>query len=145
MDNWQRAIDNGQLIMTPQMRKKFDRLLQSVIDELPDDLHDLIEEVPLIVDDRPGPDVIHRMGKRDARNLCGLYTGIPLDKRSVEHSGTMPDAIYIFREGVLGNAAGDQGQVSREELTRQIRITVLHEIGHHFGLDEDDLRKAGYQ
>ena len=83
--------------MTPQTRKKFDLLLQRVIDALPDDLHDLIEEVPLIVDDRPGPDVKRRRGELQTLELAGLYTGIPLDKRSVEHSGQLPDAIHIFR------------------------------------------------
>ncbi len=70
--------------------------------------------------------------------LLGLYVGHPLTERSVLHSGTLPDVIYIFQEDV--ELVSD----SEEDLVREVRTTVLHEIGHHFGMDEDELNRLGY-
>ena len=132
--------------VTPSERELFDRLLQQVIAELPPRLQRLLEEVPVIVDDAPTPQILHRLGLEDDEGgaLCGLYTGIPLTRKSVEHSGVLPDAIHLFRDGVLDEAADKQGYVSDESLLRQVRVTLLHEMGHHFGLDEADLRGLGY-
>lgn len=133
------------MAVTKQERRLFDELLQQVLEELPPRLRELLEEVPLIVDDEPSAQVLRDYDLRHGECLCGLYTGIPLTGRSVEHSGVMPDAIHLFREGILDQAADEQGDVHDDALLRQIRITVLHEMGHHFGLDEEDLRKLGYQ
>lgn len=130
--------------MDQDLAQEFDRLLEQVLAELPDNLKRLLEEVPLIVDDRPEPATMRRLGFAQPVQLCGLYTGIPLTRRSVQHSGTLPDKIQIYREGILCSAADGRGQVTEAALKRQIRITVLHEMGHHFGLKERDLRKLGY-
>lgn len=131
-------------IVSDEERELFDGLLTDVLSELPQRLRDKLEEVPLIVEDYPDDDVLEEMGVDDPGSLCGLHTGIPLTERSVEHSGTIPDTIYIYREGILNQSLDERGYVDDTELRRQIRITVLHEIGHHFGLDEDDLRELGY-
>ena len=83
-----------------------------------------------------------RVRRRD--QLCGLYTGIPLGSRSVEHSGVLSDAVYIFREGIMSLATDRHGNIDQDELRRQIRLTVLHELGHHHGMSEKELRKLGY-
>jgi len=70
--------------------------------------------------------------------LLGLYQGRPRTQRSVEESGVMPDVIYIFQESI------EEVSQSEEQLIRQVRTTVLHEIGHHFGMTEEDLRRLGY-
>ena len=124
---------------------RFDRLLERVLEALPEELSTLLEEVPLVVDDLPDKEICLRMGLRHKLDLCGLYTGIPLTGRSVEHSGTLPDVITIFRRGILSAARGRDGEVRDAALRRQIRLTVLHEIGHHFGMTEDDLRQYGYE
>ncbi len=128
--------------MRQRERDDFDDLLEEVIEELPDHLRDLLEEVPLIVDDRPDRATMDEVGCRHPRDLCGLYTGIPLTDRSVTHSGVFPDRMAIFREGIVRAAGG--GPCGPKALKRQIRITLLHEMGHHFGLEEHDLRKLGY-
>ena len=84
------------------------------------------------------------LGVRDRRELCGLYTGIPLDERSIRHSGTMPDVVTVYREGIIESARGGDGRVRTDRLRREIRITILHELAHHHGLDEDELRDLGY-
>ncbi len=131
--------------MNAELRENFDKLLEAVLAEMPTDLQRLLEEVPLIVDDRPDPATMGRLGFDDPCRLCGLYTGIPLTRRSVQHSGNLPDKIQIYREGIICSAGDARGRVTEAALKRQIRITVLHEMGHHFGLKESDLRERGYQ
>jgi len=130
--------------MIPQDQDHFDAMLEEVLQELPAHLKSLLEEVPLVVEDEPTSQDLRRAGARGKDTLCGLYTGIPLTRRSVEHSGTLPDVIRIFRRGILLAATDRRGCTTDSALRRQIRITVLHEIGHHFGLDEADLRRYGY-
>jgi predicted Zn-dependent protease with MMP-like domain len=90
------------------------------------------------VEDLPSRDEAERLGLRNRRGLLGLYHGIPLTNRSVQHSGTLPDRITIYKKNI--EAYCD----SRAEIVDQVRRTVLHEIGHHFGLGEGDLRDKGY-
>jgi predicted Zn-dependent protease with MMP-like domain len=147
--------------MSPAHRHRFDALLEEVLDSLAPRLRDLLEEVPLIVDDRPEPDLArslytelgHEPGESledFTSTLCGLHTGIALTERSVSNSGDLPDHIRIFREGIVNIAGGWQPQEGEtrqhvdEAVYEEIAITVLHEIGHHFGLDEKDLEELGY-
>jgi predicted Zn-dependent protease with MMP-like domain len=107
-------------------------------------IHELIERVPLHVEDYPSDEVMDRMNIRYIDDLCGLYTGIPIGEKSVMHSGTLPDVVTIYREGILTAAADEQGRITTTRLREEIRITILHELAHHHGLTEEDLRKLGY-
>ncbi len=124
--------------------ERFDRQLQTVLDTLPAQVHDLLEQVPLHVEDYPSPQVMAELGVQYRDELCGLYTGIPLDKRSVTHSGNLPDVVTIYREGIVATAADSQGRVSPKRLRSQIRITILHELAHYHGMSEKDLEELGY-
>ena len=130
--------------MDDATRKRFDEILEQVLDELPQWIHDLIDEVPLHVEDYPSREMLDSLNIHRRGQLCGLYTGIPLTDRSVQQSGALPDVVTIFREGVLNAAADYRGRVTDGRLRSEIRITILHELGHHHGLDEDDLRELGY-
>lgn len=112
--------------------------------ELPALVHELIERVPLHVEDYPADDVMARTGVRRRDRLCGLFTGIPLTDRSIEHSGTLPDVVTVYREGILAAARDGLGRVRTERLREEIRITILHELAHFHGLDEDELAELGY-
>jgi predicted Zn-dependent protease with MMP-like domain len=125
-------------------RRRFDEQLDLVLEKMPPMIHEILERVPLYVEDYPSEEVMEQTGVEYIDDLCGLYDGIPLGEKSVWHSGTMPDAITIYREGILSASADRQGRISIKRLREQIRITVLHEIGHHHGLSEEDLRKLGY-
>jgi predicted Zn-dependent protease with MMP-like domain len=131
--------------MNAHIRRRFDALLEQVLDELPPKWRDLLEQVPLVVEDRPSRRLAREMNVGTDEELCGLYSGIPLTERSVEQSGSMPDQILIFRAGILAEAANDAGRISDASLKRQIRITLLHEMGHHFGFEEEALRELGYE
>lgn len=135
-------------------RQQFDEYLQQIISDLPASLQQLLEETPLIVEDSPDDRLREELGLDPAtEDLCGLHWGVALTDRSVEQSGHLPDQLMIFRQGVTSLAKeehaqaqsdGDSSADFRWHLIRQIRITLLHEIGHHFGLDEDDLAELGY-
>ena len=131
-------------VVTRDERRLFDRTLEGVLAGLPDWVHELLERVPLIVEDYPADHVLDEMGVDDPSMLCGLHTGVPLTERSVQHSGVIGDTITIYRDGIFNSSLDRRGYVDEAKLETQIRITVLHEIGHHFGLDEDDLRRLGY-
>ncbi len=130
--------------MNPDTRRRFDEQLDRVLERLPPMVHELIERVPLHVEDHPSAEVMAKTHVRHRRQLCGLYTGIPLNKRSIQHSGTLPDVVTIYREGILSASRDAHGRVGTDRLREQIRITVLHELAHHHGLDEDELRELGY-
>ncbi len=136
--------------MNPDERERFDRLLESVLETLPDALHRLLDEAPLVVEDAPSVELLRAMGIPEADDLCGLHEGLSRTERSVEHPA-LPDVITLFRRGIIDLAGGwepvasEHGTIGGEAAVREeILITLLHEIGHHFGLDEDDLERLGY-
>lgn len=146
--------------MTDELRERFDRLLEEFIEELPPRLRALIEEVPLVVVDRPTDEMVRGLisdgvllPEDDPTELCGLHTGVAITERGVDDpsgwgewgaEGSGPECIHLFREGIVGLAGGWDDEEADERVYEEIRITVLHEIGHHFGLDEDDLDELGY-
>jgi predicted Zn-dependent protease with MMP-like domain len=130
--------------MKPELREIFDRQLERVLPELPQQVRDFMDNVPLVVEDYPSPEIMRRVGVRHRSALCGLYTGIPLNRRSINDWGVPSDVIHIFRQGILRQARDPGGGIDDEELQKQIRFTILHEYGHHVGLSERDLRALGY-
>ena len=130
--------------MKPELRQIFDEQLEVVLAELPQQVKDFMDDVPLVVGDYPSREVMRRMRVRHPSHLCGLYTGIPLIKRSVEHWGVMSDVIHIYRLGIMSQSRKRDGGFDDAELRNQIRRTILHEYGHHVGLTEVDLRRLGY-
>ena len=146
--------------MTPAEQDRFDALLEDAIDALPEKVRALIDEVPVIVLDQPSAEMLRRLkadGVLEADaigdDLCGLHTGIGLTERSIDDPGGWgswgsdaagPEQIHLFRHGIVDLAGGWQEPDADEAIYEEIRITLLHEIGHHFGLDEDDLDGLGY-
>ena len=130
--------------MDPHTRRIFDKQLELVLSELPPLVHELLERVPLYVEDYPSAQVMKEMGLQYRDDLCGLYTGIPINERSVSHSGQLPDVVTIYREGIWSMAADDQGRVAMKQLRHDIRVTILHELAHHHGLTEEELDELGY-
>lgn len=145
-------------MLTPAQRRQFDLLLDEIIAQLPEHYHELLDEIPVVVEDHASPQLLEELGI-DGRlsDLCGLHSGIALTRRSVQQSGNLPDTIMIFREPIMRLASAPSrvtrrfGAVresakrnARQALEDEIRITLLHEMGHHFGLDEDELTELGY-
>ncbi len=131
--------------LNPETRRRFDRQLEKVLEAMPPLVHHLLEKVPLHVEDHPSPEVMRQHGIRYRDELCGLFSGIPLTERSVAHSGTLPEVVTVYREGIFAAAADDEGRITAKRLREQIRITILHELAHFHGLTEDELRDLGYE
>jgi predicted Zn-dependent protease with MMP-like domain len=134
----------GAPTVNPRLRDRFDEQLDWVLERMPPLIHQLIEQVPLHVEDYPSEEVMHQMHVRHIDDLCGLYTGIPIGQKSVTHSGTLPDVVTIYREGILTAAADQEGRIRTTRLREQMRITILHELAHHHGLSEEELQQLGY-
>ena len=90
------------------------------------------------VEDEPTREVCRATDTEHPSELLGFYEGVPLTEQSLDHPPMLPDRIILYRRNIERTCNG------REEIIAEIRDTVLHEIGHHFGLDEDDLEDLGY-
>jgi len=111
-------------------RARFEELVWQAIESLPVFFKDRLQSVMIVIQDQPDP----KLTEEPDSALLGLYHGVPLTERSVFAERFEPDVIYIFQKNIEAIANGDE-----DEIRRQVRITVIHEIGHHFGLDEDQL------
>ena len=117
--------------MIEMSRARFEELVSEALDQVPPELTRLIDNcVVLVEDDAPADDP----------DLLGLYDGVALTERdwAMNGGGHLPDRIFVFR-GPLLDMCG-----SEEELVEEVRITVVHEIAHHFGIDDDRLHELGY-
>jgi len=130
--------------MDPRTRRYFDKQLERVLAEMPPLVHELIEKNPPARRGLPISQVMKEMGLQFRDDLCGLYTGVPINERSVTQSGNLPDVVTIYREGIWSTAADQHGRVAPKQLRRDIRVTILHELAHHHGLTEEDLEELGY-
>ena len=117
----------------------FSRALREALSELPPMFHDALANVAVVVEEWPPKELLDELEIPPDDTLYGFYHGVPLPERSVQDSGLLPDVISLYR-GPLVEDFPDRG-----ELRRQIRITVLHEIGHYFGMDEEELSRLGYE
>jgi predicted Zn-dependent protease with MMP-like domain len=128
------------------LRDRFDAILEEVIAGLPRGIARLLDEMPIVVDDRPSPQVLRDLGMREEESdeLCGLHTGVAFTERTVEEADA-PSEIQLYREGIVARAGGWGVPEADERVREEVRITLLHEIGHQFGLDEADLERLGYQ
>jgi predicted Zn-dependent protease with MMP-like domain len=122
-----RENDGVPIEMDPQ---RFDALVDRALDGIPDELAELVHNVVVLVEDEP-PE-----GEPD--DLLGLYDGVALTERDSTLTMQLPDRILIFRGPLLDMCE------SEEELVEEVRITVVHEIAHHFGIDDARLHDLGY-
>lgn len=146
-------------------RDRFDALVQEVLRDLPPPIAARLDEIAIVVEDRPSAALARALvadgtieDEAAADDLCGLHTGVALTERSVELAGVLPDQIHVFREGIVWLVLENLDPLPPPEafedptwavsldgaVREEIRITVLHEIGHHFGLGEEDLDELGY-
>lgn len=107
---------------------RFEELVSDALDLIPAELAQGMDNVVVLIEDRDPEDP----------ELLGVYEGIALTERDSTYSGALPDAITIFRESVLEICESD------EDVVREVAITVIHEIAHHFGIDDDRLHELGW-
>jgi predicted Zn-dependent protease with MMP-like domain len=109
-------------------RESFEALVEEALDQIPDEIANLVHNVVVLVEDDTPP---------GEPGLLGVYDGVSLTERASDHTG-LPDRITIFRRPLLELCE------DAEELVREVRITVVHEIAHHFGIDDRRLHQLGY-
>jgi predicted Zn-dependent protease with MMP-like domain len=109
---------------------EFEEHVRRALESLPPDLRRAMSNVEIVVEDENPEDP----------DLFGLYLGVPLTDRGSSYAGVLPDKIAIYRIPLEEEFAGDP-----EALEEEIRITVLHEVAHHFGIDEDRLSELGWE
>jgi len=108
----------------------FEALVVAELDDLPDEMVDGLDNVVFVVEDRP---------ENGSLDLLGLYEGVALTDRGQYGFGELPDRIILYREPLLAVADGD-----RQELLDQIHVTLVHEIAHYYGIDDDELHRLGW-
>jgi predicted Zn-dependent protease with MMP-like domain len=114
-------------------RAEFEGLVDEALASVPERFKTFLANTAVVVEDEPSAEVRAEMELAPDETLYGLYEGVPLTERTTADD-TIPDRVVIYRTPLVEEFADDRAAIRRE-----IRITVLHEIGHHFGLDEDDL------
>jgi predicted Zn-dependent protease with MMP-like domain len=106
---------------------RFEEMVIAALDELPEDLGRLMRNVAVTVEHGTGPP-----------GLLGLYEGVPLTSRTSDYAGVLPDRITIYRQAICAICRTEQ------EVAGQVRRTVIHEVAHHFGIDDDRLAELGW-
>ena len=131
--------------------ERFEQLVDEAVADLPRQFADRLDNVDVVVEESPSRRLLRRMGLGPGRTLLGLYEGVPQTRRTHAYGAVLPDRIVIYRGPVLTEACGRAAPARRdapasesaldEAVRAVVRGTVLHEIGHHFGLSEADLEK----
>lgn len=114
-------------------REEFDDLVEEALEHLPRRFLDLVENVVIVVEDEPTPEDLEATDHNDGDELFGLYQGMSLPERGASYANVLPDRIVLFRGPLLRHCR------NRRQLVQEIQATVIHELGHYFGLDEEDL------
>lgn len=117
---------------------EFAELVREALRDIPDALMEFMANIVVDVEPRPSREDLEAVGIDDPTELLGLYHGTPLTERMADDGVHLPDRISIYKKNL------EMMCDSREELIEQIRTTVFHEVGHYFGLDEDELEALGY-
>lgn len=118
--------------------EEFTALVDEAIESLPTALRDRIRNIAIVVERAPSPEQLRRGDVPPGETLLGLYEGVPLTERPHNYGNVVPDKITIFQAPIEAIAGHDAGR-----LREQVRRTVLHEIGHYFGIDDDRLEELG--
>ncbi len=107
--------------------ESFEQMVGTALDSLPPQFADLMKNVAVLVEHGPGP-----------RGLLGLYQGIPLTSRTTNYAGVLPDRITIYQQAICAIC------YTEAEVVEQVRRTVIHEVGHYFGISDERLHELGW-
>lgn len=118
--------------------EEFGEIVAQAVDDLPEWVHEHIDNVAITVAPWPSAEQRRRLDQRRGQTLLGLYEGVPLTRRGRGYNMVAPDRITLFQGPLESTARDDQA------LVRAIRRTVVHELAHHFGFGEAQIRELGY-
>ncbi len=112
---------------------RFEHLVEVALEDLPPEFASRLDNVTVMVEDFASPEQLAKVHLQDRHRLLGLYEGIPLTERPRVYAGALPDRITIFRIPIEEMSRTD------EDIKAQVRKTVMHELGHYFGMSEERL------
>jgi predicted Zn-dependent protease with MMP-like domain len=119
-------------------RRRFERLVEEAIRDIPEPFNSRLENVAIVVEERPRPSQLASLGMGAGMTLLGLYEGIPLTARGDSYNLVAPDKITLFRRPIMDICT------TPDEIRAQVRTTVLHEVAHFYGIDDEELDRMGY-
>jgi len=115
-------------------RREFEKLVEEALATIPQNFRDAIANMAIVVEHEPSADLLDELEIDPPDTLLGLYQGTPLPERSANQGNNLPDVVTLFQGPIEDEAEGDPGQIVYE-----IGDTLIHELGHYFGLSEDDI------
>src|SRR4051794_37642126 len=118
----------------PPSADEIEAIARAALQSLPEPFSQSLDDVVLSVEEFADDETLSATGIDDPFELSGIYEGVPLTERSVEQSGTLPERIRLFRRSILDEWAGGD-----ETLEHLVAHVLIHEVGHHFGLSDDDM------
>lgn len=121
-------------------RSDFEKIVEQAFEKLPEKFKQAVENVGIIVEDYPNDEIVQKMNLPSKRHLLGLYQGIPFPHRGSWYGMTpvVPDKISLYQMNI------ESVSRTEEDIERKIIEVLIHEIGHYFGMSEDEIREAGY-
>ena len=126
---WDREVADADENMPVKIpRRRFEELVEDALRQIPEEIWECVDNLVVSVEEE----------NSDEADLLGLYEGIPLTDRTDYSGMIMPDRIYIYRKPICALSELE------EEVIEQIRITVVHEVAHHFGIEDERLEELGY-
>jgi predicted Zn-dependent protease with MMP-like domain len=114
-------------------QRQFEQLVDRALESLPETFQQLMDNVAIFIEERPSRSLLRELGMSPTDTLLGLYEGIPRTERTTSYELVPPDRITLFQRPIEESCSTDG------EVAEQIRRTILHEVGHHFGIDDDRL------
>jgi predicted Zn-dependent protease with MMP-like domain len=117
--------------------QRFEQLVIRAIESLPDEFRERLDNIDIVIADRPSPEQMEHLDRKRGETLLGLYEGVPLTHRHSSYGLVAPDKITIFQKAIEAVCHNDR------QIITEVRRVVLHEIAHHFGIDDDSLRELG--
>jgi len=127
------------LVRMKLSRKEFEETVVSALKGLPVPLKKKMKNIDVVVEDEAPPDLLSEMGLRSPFDLLGLYQGIPLDQRGYFYGNVLPDKITLYQSAI------ESASRTEEEVKERIQETVIHEVGHYFGLSDEQLRELEHE
>jgi len=142
--------------MKQSNRDFFDQQVDWVLDRLPRKILRLLMEIPLHVEDQPSPELMQELQVSTPEDICGCFSGTPQQNKTNASNAwkevgiwgivgvPWPSSVTIFRRGIVAASRDERGKVSRNQLRQEIRTTILHELAHLHGMDEEEIAEMGY-
>ena len=119
-------------------REQFERIVEDALRDIPEPFRSRMENVGVVVEERPHPELLRSLGMSHGETLLGLYQGVPLTERGDWYNLVVPDKITLYRRPIMAACR------NRDEIRQQVKSTVLHEVAHFYGIDDDQLDRMGY-